>query len=216
MALRLDRRRLVMGGGLGLAALALPGGAALAKTLLSASGFTHGVASGEPGPDSLLLWSRYVPAGEAGETRLDAEIALDPDFRQVAARGVVRTGAYRDWTVKITLDGLEPGQTYWYRFIGPDGSRSQTGRARTLPVGRAERFRIGLFSCSNLPMGWFNAYAHAAARDDVDLWLHVGDYVYEYGIGSYAADDRIAERLVLPAHDHEMVALADYLQTLQQ
>lgn len=210
MPLLLDRRRLVLGGGLGLAALGLPGGAALAKALLGASGFTHGVASGEPGPDSLLLWSRYVPASGADEVRLDVEIALDRDFRQIAARGVARTGAYRDWTAKITLDGLQPGMTYWYRFIGPDGSQSQAGRARTLPVGRAERFRIGLFSCSNLPMGWFNAYAHAAARDDVDLWLHVGDYVYEYGLGSYAVDDRIAERAVLPAHDHEMVALADY------
>lgn len=210
MTLRLDRRRLVMGGGLGLAALALPGGAPLAQQLLGASGFTHGVASGEPGPDSMLLWSRYALSGGADEVRLDAEIALDPDFRQVAARGVVRTGPWRDWTAKITLDGLNPGTTYWYRFIGPDGSMSQTGRARTLPVGRTERFRIGLFSCSNLPMGWFNAYAHAAARDDVDLWLHVGDYVYEYGIGSYAVDDRIAERAVLPAHDHEMATLADY------
>src|SRR5690606_23140541 len=153
----LGGRGLGLGGGLGRAALGLPGGAALARALLGASGFTHGVASGEPGPDSLLLWSRYVPGSGADEVRLDVDVALDGDFRQIAARGVVRTGAYRDWTVKITLDGLQPGTTYWYRFIGSDGSRSQTGRARTLPAGRAERVRVGLFSCSNLPPAWFTA-----------------------------------------------------------
>lgn len=87
---------------------------------------------------------------------------------------------------------------------------AQADAGRTLPVGQVDRFRLGLFSCCNMPMGWFNAYAHAAARDDVDLWFHVGDYVYEYGLSSYAADDLIAGRDLLPAHDHEMIALADY------
>lgn len=210
MALLLDRRRLVLGGSLGLAALALPAGAGLAAEMLGATGFTHNVASGEPGPESMLLWTRYMPATSADEVRLDAEIALDRDFNQVVSRGTVRTGPYRDWTVKITLDGLNPGTVYWYRFIALDGARSETGRTKTLPVGQVDRFRLGLFSCSNMPMGWFNAYAHAAARDDVDLWLHVGDYVYEYGLGSYAPDDLIAGRDLLPAHDHEMIALADY------
>lgn len=211
MTVNIERRRLVLGGALGLGALMLPIGRALCSDLLGATGFTHNVASGEPGTDSMLLWTRYVPADVSlDEARLDAQIALDPEFRRVVSGGSVRTGPWRDWTAKLAIDGLQPRTTYWYRFIAPDGTRSPVGRTRTLPVGDVERFRLGLFSCSNLPMGWFNAYAHAAARDDLDLWLHMGDYIYEYGIKAYAESDRIADRAVLPAHDHEMISLADY------
>ncbi|MGS1079109.1 alkaline phosphatase D family protein [Pseudoxanthomonas beigongshangi] len=210
MSINIERRRLIIGGTLGLGALMLPGGRGLATDLLSARGFTHNVASGEPGTDSMLLWTRYVPAGGVDEVRLDVEVALDADFTRVVSGGSLRTAAHRDWTAKLTVDGLRPGTTYWYRFIAPDGARSPVGRTRTLPEGPVARFGLGLFSCSNLPMGWFNAYAHAAARDDLDLWLHVGDYIYEYGIASYKEPDRIAGRDVMPAHDHEMISLADY------
>lgn len=206
MMLDIDRRSLVLGGGLGLGALMLPGG--LAAQLLGAKGFTHNVASGEPGPDSMLLWTRYVPAASDGAIRLDAEVALDPDFTKVISGGSVRTGAYRDWTVKITVDGLKPGTVYWYRFIAPDGSKSPTGRTKTLPVGDAARFGLGVFSCSNLPYGWFNAYGHAAARRDLDLWLHVGDYIYEYGAASIRAGDLAAGRVLEPMN--EILAMADY------
>ncbi len=207
MVLTIDRRRLVLGGGLGLGALLLPAGRGLAAELNGARGFTHNVASGEPGPDSMLLWTRYVPADGETIVRLDAEVALDREFTRKVSGGSVRTGAYRDWTSKVTVDGLAPGTIYWYRFVAPDGSKSPVGRTKTLPVGNAARFGLGVFSCSNLPNGWFNAYGHAAARDDLDLWLHVGDYVYEYGNASYEGK-RVEGRMLQP--DHEMVALADY------
>ncbi len=210
MTVNIERRRLVIGGALGLGALALPIGRSLCAEVLGARGFTHNVASGEPGSDSMLLWTRYVPAASVDEVRLDAEIALDRDFTRVVSGGSVRTGAYRDWTAKLMVDGLQAGTTYWYRFIAPDGDKSPVGRTKTLPAGDVDRFKLGLFSCSNLPMGWFNAYAHAAARDDLDLWLHVGDYLYEYGIASYKDKDRVAGREVMPAHDHEMISLIDY------
>lgn len=210
MTLDIERRRLIVGGALGLGALMLPIGRALSADLLAARGFTHNVASGEPAADAMLLWTRHVPSAAVDEVRLDAEVALDRAFTRVVSGGSVRTGAYRDWTAKLTVDGLHPGTTYWYRFIAPDGTHSPVGRTRTLPVGQVDRFGLGLFSCSNLPMGWFNAYAHAAARDDLDLWLHVGDYLYEYGIASYKDKDRVAGRTVMPAHDHEMISLIDY------
>lgn len=209
MTLNIDRRRLVIGGALGLGALTLPIGRSLAAEVLAAKGFTHNVASGEPSSDSMMLWTRYVPSAGVDAVRLDAELALDPDFTRVISGGSVRTGAYRDWTAKLTVDGLQPRTTYWYRFIAPDGGKSPVGRTRTLPVGDVDRFGLGLFSCSNLPLGWFNAYAHAAARDDLDLWLHVGDYIYEYGIASFK-DKLVSGREVLPAHDHEMISLVDY------
>jgi alkaline phosphatase D len=210
MTVNIERRRLVLGGALGLSALLLPVGRTLAADVLGAKGFTHNVASGEPASDSMLLWTRYVPAAPIDEVRLDVELALDPEFRRVVAGGSVRTGIYKDWTAKLTVDDLQPRTTYWYRFIAPDGGQSPTGRTKTLPVGDVDRFKLGLFSCSNLPMGWFNAYAHAAARDDLDLWLHVGDYIYEYALAAYKEKDLVADRNVLPAHDHEMLSLIDY------
>ncbi|MFC4314364.1 alkaline phosphatase D family protein [Steroidobacter flavus] len=210
MTVNLERRRLVVGGALGLGALMLPIGRSLAAEVLSAKGFTHNVASGEPGPDSMLLWTRYVPSAGVDEVRLDVELALDPDFTRVVSGGSVRAAAHRDWTAKVTVDGLQPRTIYWYRFIAPDGAKSPVGRTRTLPVGDVDRFGLGVFSCSNMPLGWFNAYAHAAARDDLDLWLHVGDYLYEYGLTAYKEKDRVSDRDVMPAHDHEMISLADY------
>lgn len=208
MVFTTDRRSLILGGGLGLGMLLLPGGRGLAAEILGARGFTHNVASGEPGSDSMLLWTRYVPAAGDAEIRVDAEMALDPEFAQVVSGGSVRTGAWRDWTVKVTVDGLAPGTTYWYRFVAPDGSKSPVGRTRTLPVGDVPRFGLGVFSCSNLPYGWFNAYAHAAARQDLDLWLHVGDYIYEYGNPAATDTRALPDRVLEPVH--EMVALADY------
>lgn len=208
MVMNINRRGLILGGTLGLGLLTLPAGRALAAELLGAKGFTHNVASGEPGADSMLLWTRYVPAAGDNAVRLDVEVALDPGFAQVVGGGAVRTAAYRDWTAKVTVDGLQPGTVYWYRFVAPDGSKSPVGRTKTLPVGDVPRFGLGVFSCSNLPYGWFNAYGHAAARDDLDLWLHVGDYIYEYGNPAATDPRTVPGRLLEPAH--EMVALADY------
>lgn len=208
MVLNIDRRSLVFGAGLGLGALMLPAGRGLAAELLGARGFTHSVASGEPGPESMLLWTRYVPTIGEDVVRLETEVALDRDFTKVVSGGSLRTGAFRDWTAKVTVDALKPGTVYWYRFIAPDGSKSPIGRTKTLPVGDTTRFGLGVFSCSNLPNGWFNAYGHAAERSDLDLWLHVGDYLYEAGMASYHAEKVIAGRIVEP--NHEMVALVDY------
>lgn len=208
MARNIDRRSLIVGAGLGLGALVLPAGRGLAQQILAAKGFTHNVASGEPWPDSMLLWTRYVPAAGDDMVRLQAEVALDPDFTKPVSGGSVQTGAWRDWTAKITVDGLKPGTVYYYRFVAPDGSKSPVGRTKTLPVGDVGRFRLGVFSCSNLPYGWFNAYGHAAARSDLDLWLHVGDYIYEYGTPA-ATDVRVLnERTLAPGH--EILAITDY------
>ncbi|MDT8758090.1 alkaline phosphatase D family protein [Sphingomonas psychrotolerans] len=208
MVLDIDRRSLIAGAGLGLGALVLPAGRGLAAQLLGAKGFTHNVASGEPAPDSMLLWTRYVPAAGDSAIRLEAQVSLDPDFARIVSGGMVQTGPWRDWTAKITVDGLKPGTVYWYRFVAPDGSKSPVGRTKTLPVGNVSRFGLGVFSCSNLPYGWFNAYAHAAARSDLDLWMHVGDYIYEAGKAGPKDSRVVSERVLEP--DHEILAIADY------
>jgi alkaline phosphatase D len=202
---RIDRRSLLLTGTLGIGALALPG-VALAQA--AARGFTHSVASGEPGPDTMLLWTRYVPA-DRGAVKLRAQIATSADFSRIVAEGEQITGPWRDHTAKVTVAGLVPDTRYFYRFVAPDGSFSPVGRTKTLPIGDARRFGIAIFSCSNLPFGYFNAYGHAAARDDIDLWVHLGDYLYEYKQGGYApAGGAIGGRWPEPAG--EMIHLADY------
>lgn len=202
MTFQIDRRLLIKAGALGLAALPLPGMAAI----LTARGFTHSVASGEPSAKSVLLWTRYVGNSD---TRLRCEVAEDENFQRVAGGGEVEARGEADHCAKLVVDGLRPDRWYFYRFIAPDGTKSPVGRTRTLPEGDTARFGIGLFSCSNLPFGWFNAYAHAADRKDLDLIVHVGDYLYEYPVGTYpSAKDALPERIIQP--NHEMVTLADY------
>lgn len=205
MSLVIDRRSLILTGTLGLGALALPG-FALAQTR---TGFTHSVASGEPDRDSVLLWTRYVSPADVATT-LRVELSETPDFARIAGGGEAITGAWRDGTVKITVGGLKPGTWYHYRFIAPSGETSPVGRTKTLPDD-AREWRAAIFSCSNLGFGWFNAYAHAAARRDLDCAIHLGDYFYEYAPDHYPApEDAIPGRLPLPEPRAETVHLADY------
>jgi alkaline phosphatase D len=200
MTLDLDRRLLLKAGTLGLAALAVPGVAQIA----AARGFGHGVASGEPRQRSVMLWTRHLPGG-----RLHWQVSRSPDFRRIVAEGDVVAEAEHDFCVKPVVTGLKPGQWYHYRFRDGRGATSPVGSTRTLPEGRTGRFTLGIFSCANLAFGYFNAYAHAAQRRDLDLLVHLGDYYYEYQPGKYpSAREALAGRTLDPAR--EAVALADY------
>ncbi|HET9639072.1 MAG TPA: alkaline phosphatase D family protein [Allosphingosinicella sp.] len=200
MTLDLDRRLLLKVGTLGLGALAVPGMA----QLTAARGFTHGVASGEPRQRSVMLWTRH-----AGGGRVHWQVSPTADFRRIVAEGDSAAEAEHDYCVKPVVTGLQPDRWYFYRFRDGRGAVSPTGRTRTLPEGRTSRFTLGVFSCANLAFGWFNAYAHAAARRDLDLLVHLGDYFYEFERGKYpSARDALAGRILEPAG--EAVALADY------
>lgn len=202
----IDRRRLILTGTLGLGAYAIPGFAQSAGA--RATGFTHGVASGEPAADSMLFWTRFVPAG--GDTaRLRLEVSEAEDFVHLANGGETVTGPWRDHTAKITVPGLKPGTEYFYRFVGPTGGFSPTGRTKTLPAGDARQWKAAIFSCSNLPYGFFNAYAHAAAREDIDCAIHLGDYFYEYEKGGYAPPGGAVDGR-WPEPVGEIIHLADY------
>jgi alkaline phosphatase D len=202
----INRRALIATAGFGLGGLVLPGGAAMAQALLGLTGFTHNVASGEPSADSVLLWTRFKPAtGSPAKVRV--EISESQDFAKIVGGGQMVTGPWRDHTVKITVDGLAPGKWHWYRFIAPDGTLSPTGRTKTLPLGTVKHFNIAVFSCANLGYGEFNAYGHVAARTDIDLVLHLGDYFYEYGRGGYDIGPEFSKR-IFP--EGEILNLADY------
>jgi alkaline phosphatase D len=202
--IHIHRRQLIATAAFGVAGLILPGGRLAAQILGAALGFTHNVASGEPAADSVLLWTRFV--GSGSNVHVTAEISDAPDFARIIASNTMITGPWRDWTAKITLDGLEPARGYFYRFRA-EGAVSPTGRTKTLPTGRASRFNLAIFSCSNLPVGEFNAYGHAAARDDIDLTMHLGDYFYEYKRGGYPENN---PRWDLVQPQTEILSLADY------
>ncbi len=186
-------------------------GAAIAATPLHAhsfgSGFTHNVASGEPGPDRVLLWTRYV--GDA-ETELEWQVSESEDFARIISEGRAIASPVRDGCVKVFANGLTPDSWYFFRFIAPDSTRSPIGRTRTLPHGPTAAFKMSVFSCSNYGFGWFNAYAHAVEANDTDLAVHLGDYIYEYGEGTYPALDQINTQRGTPAPDTEIITLADY------
>jgi alkaline phosphatase D len=174
--------------------------------------FRHGVASGDPLGDRVMLWTRVsVPDDAASTVDVDWMIARDPRMSRVVGRGTARTSAERDFTVKVDAAGLDPASTYYYRFSARR-ERSPIGRTRTLPASNATRISLALASCSNYPFGYFNVYARIAARRDLDAVLHLGDYIYEYANNRYgnreAGDGTPFGRI--PAPNRELLLLDDY------
>lgn len=173
--------------------------------------FRHGVASGDPLTDRVILWTRVSPPAGTGTVDVSWMIARDPRMSRVVATGSARTSAARDFTVKIDPAGLDPATTYYYRFSARR-EPSPIGRTRTLPSSRANRIRFALASCANHPFGFFNVYARIAARADLDAVLHLGDYLYEYANNEYGnrpgGDGTAFGRI--PAPNHELLAVDDY------
>ena len=183
---------------------AVPGQAALPAT--DNPVFRHGVASGDPLRDRVILWSRVTPGANAAPLPVRWRIATDAALRKIVDQGEVTARPARDFTVKVDALGLEPGRTYYYQFDAA-GHASPLGRTRTLPTGIVARTRLAVVSCSNLPFGYFNAYAAIAARFDLDAVLHLGDYFYEYGPSDR---DKGAAPGRAHAPAHELLTLADY------
>ena len=184
----------------------------LSTTLLAAARqgrrvFLHGVASGDPLHEAVILWTRVTPADDdlSAAIPVECELARDDRFQHVVGRAMQMATAARDFTIKIDALGLAPGTTYYYRFTAL-GEASPVGRTRTLPV-RTSRVRLAVASCSNLPWGYFNAYRRIAERPDLDAVLHLGDYIYEYRNGTYG-DGTAFGRVPMP--DREITTLEDY------
>ncbi len=167
--------------------------------------FYHGVASGDPLPDRVILWTRVTPEEEA-QVEVAWRIATDPELVEVVAGGTSMTDAGRDYTVKIDASGLLPGTTYYYGFTAL-GRHSITGRTRTAPLGGVARLRFAVVACANYQQGFFNGYARLAERADLDAVLHLGDYIYEYEEGGFGYSDEVGR-----GHEpeHEILDLDDY------
>ena len=170
--------------------------------------FAHGVASGDPTQDAVIIWTRVTPAAARAGLPVSVrwQVTTDTSARVLVKSGTVTTSAMQDFTVKVDVTGLEPGRTYLYSFEA-EGERSPLGRTRTLRT-MAARAQLAVVSCANYPGGYFNAYAAIAARDDLDAVLHLGDYIYEFADGVYG--DPALDRHAEPRH--EAVSLQDYRQ----
>lgn len=163
--------------------------------------FRHGVASGDPLADRVVLWTRITVPGRP-TLPVYWEIAADEAFDERVGAGWSVALAENDFTVKVDAPGLRPGRVYWYRFHCL-GRTSDVGRTRTLPVGRVERARFALCCCSAYASGYFVGYRLLAERADLDAVVHVGDYIYEY-----AKPPLATSRIVDPPH--ECLTLEDY------
>ncbi|WP_164868035.1 alkaline phosphatase D family protein [Rhodovarius crocodyli] len=200
--LHLHRRGLLTGA-LALTALATqPGCVALAQ---EEGLFGLGVASGDPWPDSVVLWTRLTPRTPE-PVPLRWEIAADDGFRQVVARGEAVAGPDHGHAVHVIPTGLQPGRHYWYRFTA-QGQTSRVGRTRTAPAPDADvPVRFVNASCQRYEHGYFTAWRHAAADDALDFVFFNGDYIYEYGHRAVGASPLIARAVDGP----ECVTLDQY------
>ncbi|CAA9966080.1 PhoD Phosphodiesterase/alkaline phosphatase D [Pyrenophora teres f. maculata] len=201
--------------------------------------FTHGVASGDPYPRSVILWTRIAPSSEHNRSNVtvsgnvafynhdtekyikaspnpicvDYRIGTDSNFTIVADHGQAYTTSDIDFTVKIEARNLTPFTQYYYQFNVCGGSnKSPLGRTKTSPDENDEVSKIGLavFSCSNWQNGYFNVYGNAARKDNVDFFVHLGDYIYESAKGKLGQDPRATNP------SREIVTLYDYRTRIGQ
>ncbi|KAL2819574.1 PhoD-like phosphatase-domain-containing protein [Aspergillus cavernicola] len=201
--------------------------------------FTHGVASGDPYADSIILWTRVAPSMEASDSNttvsgdvplydheneryakasshpicVDYRVFAEKTGRRVVDKGRAYTSSDIDYTVKVEATGLKAFTTYYYQFnvCGSDNT-SPLGRTKTSPSAeqKTEEVKLAVHSCSNYPNGYFNAYGNVARKDNVDYVVHLGDYIYEYESGVPGVD----ERAVVP--QREIFSLYDYRTRLGQ
>ncbi|KAI5863560.1 PhoD-like phosphatase-domain-containing protein [Durotheca rogersii] len=203
--------------------------------------FTHGIASGDPYDDSVILWTRAAPSSENNQSNVtvsgyvplydhstepyvaksdspvcvDWKISTSKTFEKLADFGTVYTSSDIDFTIKVEAKRLKPSTTYYYQFaICNSNNRSPIGRTKTIPSPDDEvtdPIRFAVYSCSNYPFGFFNAYGNPVRKDSVDYVIHLGDYIYEYANGEYGwgnAYDRI------PLPDRQIITLYDYRKRL--
>ncbi|KAJ3208712.1 hypothetical protein HDU82_002079 [Entophlyctis luteolus] len=197
--------------------------------------FLHGIASGDSLANSVILWTKVSPPPNTGSFYVRYDVSLSKDgvapgepgqppaaLGPSILSGAVLTGPEVDYVVKIDLKGLAPKTTYYYQFAVPTNLtdyradslnplvKSPAGRTKTLPTENDESItevQFAVVSCSNLPRGFFTAYSAIAAKDAVDIVLHLGDYLYEYRNGEYGDGSSIGR---IPRPDRTLMTLDDY------
>jgi len=204
-----------------------PGTALTAQLPAESAGldFPQGVASGDPQPEGIMLWTRAVPAtGAGGKVHLLLQLSTDSSFSTLLLQEQVQTHADSDYTVRAYIDGLAPHTQYYYRFLGADDSVSRTGRTRTAPApGQARQVNLAFASCQSFEQAYFGSWARmleedraAAEENRIQFVLHLGDFIYER-CWHRRIDGSAQSRTVPPfpdgvntAENRYAVSLADY------
>lgn len=161
--------------------------------------FYHGVASGDPLADRVIIWTRV--SDQTGNVSVTWKMATDTLLTQVVNSGSASTDSSVDFCIKVDVTGLQPNSWYYYQFDF-NGQKSLIGRTRTLPVGDVDSLRIVLMSCQDYEAGYYNIHESLVNRNDIDAIVFVGDYIYEYA--GTPSNDRFG------APDYEILSLDDY------
>jgi len=214
MTAKITRRELIQKSLFGFGALSLSAGftgcndSSDSESTTLQVNFEHGVASGDPLQDRVILWTRLTPNDTSARLQVVWEIALDDQFKQIIKTDKVTTAKAQDFTVKVDVTNLKPDQRYFYRFSF--GNKvSPVGQTKTLPINPS-KVSFAVCSCANYPAGYFYVYREMA-KQDVDVVIHLGDYIYEYGQGGYATEDAVKLGRTLAAdNNQEIIKLDDY------
>lgn len=215
MKIKISRRELIQKALAGFGAVSLPIGLTACgddhDTVLTPKikvAFLHGVASGDPLKDRVILWTRITPEDNSARLQVTWEIATDINFSQIINTAKVETTQAQDFTVKVDADLLKADQHYYYRFKFGDVI-SPVGRTKTLAeITTSVKFAV--CSCSNYPAGYFHVYKEMA-KQDFDVVIHLGDYIYEYGADGYATEDAVKlGRTLAKDNSAEIIKLDDY------
>jgi len=205
----IDRRRALALALVGLGAAAPAGACAVVGRGGASVRFLHGVASGDPLADRVVLWTRVTPAVPGAPVRVVCELR-EAGSDRIARRVKAVTGPERDYTVKLDVTGLKPATEYAYVFTA-GGVSSPRGRTRTLPEAGVNSAMLAVVSCSLHPSGLFNVYDAVAKLERVEAVVHLGDYIYEYGAAPNAYGMQAGLKLGrIPEPPHETVTLDDY------
>lgn len=214
MSEKISRRELIQKSLFGFGALSLPvaftgcNDGSDDESAEAQADFLHGVASGDPLQDKVILWTRLTPVDLNARLKVTWEIATDNQFKQNLKMGMVETTKTDDFTVKVDAVGLQANTIYYYRFRF--GNKiSSVGQTKTLPIS-TNKVTFAICSCSNYPAGYFYVYREMA-KQNVDVIIHLGDYIYEYGADGYAAEDAAKLGRTLPTDNNkEIIKLDDY------
>ncbi|MER5209061.1 alkaline phosphatase D family protein [Streptomyces sp. NPDC002838] len=201
----------------GLPSAGIAAAAELDAAKITENPFTLGVASGDPLPTSVLLWTRLAPAPYQPDSGLPAErvtvrweLAHDDRFRRIVRRGTVTAHPEFHHAVHVEVSHLDPGRVFHYRFrVG--NWVSETGRTRTAPASgdQASALTLAAVSCQAYHDGYYTPYAHLA-QDDVDIVFHLGDYLYEYAVNAVGGQRNYTDRTLPALFNRETITLEDY------
>lgn len=170
--------------------------------------FNHGIASGDPTDQAVVIWTRIDDVSSA-EKNVEWEMTIDKNFKKIEKKGSFLTSEKRDYTVKIDVDGLKQDTEYYYRFKYL-GDTSETGKCKTLPDDISNNLQIAVVSCNNYEDGYLTSFKHIANNKNIDYVFHLGDYIYEYATGKYCNKEFLAKTGRINDPQHEIITLSDY------